>query len=368
MSTKEMMSAEEFEQMLQDSYTYKLNVADVVKGVAVKKEKDGYLVDIGAKTEAFLPIKEVVNFPEQNPDELIKLWEVKEFYVMKDEEDDEVAMLSLKKLSCAQAWQKLSELKSANENVMAKVVSSVKGGLIAEIEGLRGFVPSSQLRTGSPLDTQIGQEIEVKILEADPKRNKLILSQRQVYTQQRELVADEVISRLAVDQIVEGEIVRIADFGAFVDIDGIDGLLPISEISWERIKHPSDVVSLGQKIQVKVIKIDEELKRISLSLKRMGANPWDEIVDKLKEVDIIEGTINKITSFGAFINIYPGVEALLPSSEISEEFVNVQNMFSLGDKVEVLIKKFTPQEHRIGLSIKDIKKAQSQSAEAEKAE
>lgn len=356
MSTLETISADEFEKMLEDSYTYKLNVADVVKGVVVKKEKDGYLVDIGAKTEAFLPNREVSNFADKDPDEVIKLWDEKEFYVMKDEEDDEVAVLSLKKLSCAQAWQKLADIKASNENVMAKIVSTVKGGLIAEIEGLRGFIPSSQLRTGSPSDTQIGQEIEVKILEADPKRNKLILSQRQVYTQQREMVADEVISRLAVDQIVEGEIVRIADFGAFVDIDGIDGLLPISEISWERIKHPSDVVSLGQKIEVKVIKIDEDLKRISLSLKRMGANPWDEIADKFKEGDIIKGTINKITSFGAFINIYPGVEALLPSSEISDENVNVNQLYNLGDEIEVLIKKFTPQEHRIGLSVKDIVK------------
>ena len=356
MSTLETISADEFEKMLEDSYTYKLNVADVVKGVVVKKEKDGYLVDIGAKTEAFLPNREVSNFADKDPDEVIKLWDEKEFYVMKDEEDDEVAVLSLKKLSCAQAWQKLADIKANNENVMAKIVSTVKGGLIAEIEGLRGFIPSSQLRTGSPSDTQIGQEIEVKILEADPKRNKLILSQRQVYTQQREMVADEVISRLAVDQIVEGEIVRIADFGAFVDIDGIDGLLPISEISWERIKHPSDVVSLGQKIEVKVIKIDEDLKRISLSLKRMGANPWDEIADKFKEGDIIKGTINKITSFGAFINIYPGVEALLPSSEISDENVNVNQLYNLGDEIEVLIKKFTPQEHRIGLSVKDIAK------------
>ncbi len=356
MSTLETISADEFEKMLEDSYTYKLNVADVVKGVVVKKEKDGYLVDIGAKTEAFLPNREVSNFSDKDPDEVIKLWDEKEFYVMKDEEEDEVAVLSLKKLSCAQAWQKLSDIKANNENVMAKIVSTVKGGLIAEIEGLRGFIPSSQLRTGSPSDTQIGQEIEVKILEADPKRNKLILSQRQVYTQQREMVADEVISRLAVDQVVEGEIVRIADFGAFVDIDGIDGLLPISEISWERIKHPSDVVSLGQKIEVKVIKIDEDLKRISLSLKRMGANPWDEIADKFKEGDVIKGTINKITSFGAFINIYPGVEALLPSSEISDEYVNVNQLYNLGDEIEVLIKKFTPQEHRIGLSVKDIVK------------
>ncbi len=354
--TNETMSNQEFEQLLLNSYTYKINVADVVKGVVVKKEKDGYLVDIGAKTEAFLPNREISNFPDKNIDDIIKLWDEKEFYIIKDEEDDEVAILSLKKVSCAQAWQRLADIKTSNETATAKVVSSVKGGLIAEIEGLRGFIPSSQLRTGAPSEMQVGQDIEVKILEADPKRNKLILSQRQVYTQQREMVADEIISRLAVDQIVEGEVVRIADFGAFVDIEGIDGLLPISEISWERIKHPSDVIQLGQKIEVKIIKIDEDLKRISLSLKRMGANPWDEIVDKFKEGDIIKGTINKITSFGAFINIYPGVEALLPSSEISNGQVNINSMFNLGDEVEVLIKKFTPQEHRIGLSMKDIVK------------
>ena len=157
MTTTESISREEFEKMLEDSYTYKLNVADVVKGVVVKKEKDGYLVDIGAKTEAFLPNREVSNFSDKNPDEVIKLWDEKEFYVMKDEEDDEVATLSLRKLSCAQAWAKLSEIKNNNENAMAKVVSSVKGGLIAEIEGLRGFIPSSQLRTGAASDNQFGQ-------------------------------------------------------------------------------------------------------------------------------------------------------------------------------------------------------------------
>lgn len=351
-----MVSAEEYEALLENSYTYKLNVADIVKGVVVKKEKDGFLVDIGAKTEAFLPNYEVVNSREQNPDDFIKLWDEKEFYITKDEEENEVVELSLKKLAYAQAWQKLNEAKINNESINAVIVQTVKGGLIAEVHGLRGFIPSSQLRAGSGAETQVGAELEVKILEADPKRNKLILSQRQVYAQQREMVADEVISKLSVDQVIEGEVVRIADFGAFVDINGIDGLLPISEISWDRIKHPSDVITLGQKLQVKVIKIDEQLKRISLSLKRMGANPWDEIASKFAEGDIITGTVNKITSFGVFVNIFPGVEALLPSSEISDEYVNVNTMFNLGDEIKVQIKKFTPAEHRIGLSMKDMPK------------
>ena len=156
------------------------------------------------------------------------------------------------------------------------------------------------------------------------------------------------------DQVVSGNVVRITDFGAFVDINGIDGLLPISEISWQRIKHPSDVLTLGDTIEVKIIKIDNELKRISLSLKRMGENPWQQIEGQFEEGQIVKGTVNKVTTFGAFINIFPGVEALLPVSEMSDENVNPFNMFKVGSEVDVLIKKFTPKEHRIALSVKDI--------------
>ena len=205
-----------------------------------------------------------------------------------------------------------------------------------------------------PFDGLINQEIEVKVLEADAKRNKLILSQRQALAEQREQLVDDVISNLEIDQIVEGEVVRIADFGAFIDINGVDGLLPISEISWQRIKHPSDVLTLGQKIEVKILKIDEQLKRISLSLKRIGDNPWEEIEDKFKEGEVITGTVNKVTSFGAFINIFPGVEALLPVAEMEDANANPFDIYKAGDEIKVLIKKFTPQEHRIALSVKDI--------------
>jgi len=352
--TKTQTPLDDFEKLLEQSYTYKLNVADVVKGIVVKREKDGFLIDIGAKCEAFLPDREVSNFADKDPQEVLKLWEEREFFVVKDEDEDENIIVSLKKVACAQAWNKLQEAKANQETINAKVASTVKGGVIVEVMELRGFVPSSQLRTGSPTDGIVGQELELKVLEADPKRNKLILSQRQVFAQQREMVVDEVLSSLEIDQVVTGEVVRIADFGAFVDISGIDGLLPISEISWQRIKHPSDVISLGDKIEVKIIKIDNDLKRISLSLKRMGANPWDEIADKFKEGDVIKGTVNKVTSFGAFINIYPGVEALLPSAEMKNESESPFNVYRAGDEIDVLIKKFTPSEHRIGLSVKDI--------------
>lgn len=347
---------DDFVKLLEESYNYKFSVADVVKGIVVKQENEGFLIDIGAKTEAFLPNREISGVQDKDLSEVLKIGEVKEFYVLREEGNDEDSkiLLSLKKLSCAKAWQNLQNSKMENETVTAKVVSLVRGGVIVEVMDLRGFIPASQLRTGSPFDGLVGQSIEAKILEADAKRNKLILSQRQAIAEQREQVVDEIISNLELDSVVKGEVVRIADFGAFIDINGVDGLLPISEISWQRIKHPSDIISLGQHLEVKILKIDTDLKRISLSLKRMGDNPWEEIENKFEEGQVIKGTVNKVTSFGAFINIFPGVEALLPSSEMEPVNANPFNIYNIGDEVEVLIKKFTPQEHRIALSIKDI--------------
>lgn len=353
MTTTEKTKMDEFEKLLEESFSKSYTVADIVEGVVISKEQDGYLVSVkGAKTEAVLPDREIST--NADGEKVVELNESKEFYVLREENDDEPMVLSLKRLSCAQAWAQLNDAKNAGDTILAKVVSIVRGGVLVDVADLKGFIPSSQLRTGLPFDGLIDQKIEVKVLEADPKKNKLILSQRQAVAEQRDAVVDNVLSSLEEDMVVAGEVVRIADFGAFIDINGIDGLLPISEISWQRIKHPSDIIALGQKIEVKIIKIDTELKRISLSLKRMGENPWQQIEGQFKEGEIINGTVNKLTTFGAFINIFPGVEALLPASEMSNENVNPFNMYKVGDEVRVLIKKFTPQEHRIALSTKDI--------------
>lgn len=354
MTTVEKPKMDEFEKLLEESFTKTYNVADIVEGLVIRHDQDNYLVSVkGAKTEAILPEREVLFVDDKSP---LSVGDVKDFYVLREESDNEPMILSLKKIAYAQAWLQLNDAKTSGDTILAKVVSLVKGGVLVDVADLKGFIPSSQLRTGLPFEGLIDQKIEVKVLEADPKKNKLILSQRQAVAEQRDQVVDNVLSNLSEDQIVTGEVVRIADFGAFVDINGIDGLLPISEISWQRIKHPSDIIALGQKLEVKIIKIDNELKRISLSLKRMGENPWQQIEGQFKEGEIIKGTVNKITSFGAFINIFPGVEALLPASEMSNENVNPFNMFKVGDELEVLIKKFTPQEHRIALSTKDIEK------------
>lgn len=353
MKTEEKTKVDEFEKLLEESFAKSYNVADIVEGIVIRKDQESYLISVkGAKTEAILPDKEIPGGEDGKID--LEMGDVKDFYVVKEENDNEPMILSLKRIACAQAWTQLNDAKTSGDTILAKVVSLVKGGVLVDVADLKGFIPSSQLRTGLPFDGLIDQKIEVKVLEADPKKNKLILSQRQAVAEQRDQVVDDVLSSLSEDMTVAGEVVRIADFGAFVDINGIDGLLPISEISWQRIKHPSDILTLGAKIEVKIIKIDNELKRISLSLKRMGENPWQQIEGKFEEGQIIKGTVNKITGFGAFINIFPGVEALLPASEMSNENVNPFNMFKVGDEIEVLIKKFTPQEHRIALSTKDI--------------
>lgn len=343
---------DEFEMLLEESFAKTNTVADIVEGTVIKKEQDGYLVSVkGAKMEAFLSNRELSSDVEE-----LEIGDVREFYVLKEENNEDAMQLSLKRIAFAQAWAQLNDAKIQGDTILAKVVSTVKGGVLVDVADLKGFIPSSQLRTGTPFDGLIDQKIEVKVLEADPKKNKLILSQRQAVAEQRDQVVDNVLSSLEEGQVVKGNVVRITDFGAFVDINGIDGLLPISEISWQRIKHPSDVITLGDTIEVKIIKIDTELKRISLSLKRMGENPWQQIEGQFEEGQIVKGTVNKVTTFGAFINIFPGVEALLPVSEMSDENVNPFNMFKVGSEVDVLIKKFTPKEHRIALSVKDIQK------------
>lgn len=344
---------DEFEQLLEESFAKSNTVADIVEGTVIKKDQDGYLISVkGAKMEAVLPSRELSSDSEE-----LEVGDIREFYVLKEENNDEPMQLSLKRIAYAQAWAQLNDAKIQGDTILAKVEKTVKGGVLVDIADLKGFIPSSQLRTGTPFEGLIDTKIEVKVLEADPKKNKLILSQRQAVAEQRDQVVDNVLASLEEGQVVSGNVVRITDFGAFVDINGIDGLLPISEISWQRIKHPSDVITLGDTIEVKIIKIDNELKRISLSLKRMGENPWQQIEGQFEEGQVVKGTVNKVTTFGAFINIFPGVEALLPVSEMSEENVNPFNMFKVGDSVDVLIKKFTPKEHRIALSVKDIPSA-----------
>ena len=345
---------EEFEKLLEETLQIRYQQGDIVKGDVVQIERDGVLVDVGAKSEGFVPYKEISNMPVDSIEDVVKIGETHEFYILREENENGQLTLSLKRVAQARGWVKLEEQKKDDETIRAKISNVVKGGVVVDVYGLRGFVPASQLRVkGTTAEELIGMEIPMKILETDTKRNKLILSQRLAVQEEKAAQREKILSTLQAGQIVSGEVVRIADFGAFIDLGGLDGLLPISEISWERVSHPSDVLKVGQIVTTKVLKVDQEKGHISLSLKQMQPDPWQEIEDKFEEGRVISGTVRKIQSFGAFVQIYPGVDALLPTVEMSDQQnIKPEEVVQVGQEIKALIKKFAPKEHKISLSLK----------------
>lgn len=346
----------EFERLLSESFNYKFEQGDIVTGNVVRVERDGILVDVGGKSEGFVPIKEVSNVPVDNIEDVVKVSDRLEFYILREENENGQLTLSLKRVAQARGWVQLEQQKKSDETIRAKISQVVKGGVVVDVYGLRGFVPASQLRVkGTTPEELIGMEIPMKILETDTKRNKLILSQRLAVQEEKAAQREKILSTLEAGQTVTGEVVRIADFGAFIDLGGLDGLLPISEISWERVSHPSDVLKVGDMVTTKVLKVDREKGHISLSLKQMLPDPWKEIEDKFQEGQVINGTVRKIQSFGAFVQIYPGVDALLPTVEMSEQpNIKPEEVVHVGQELRAIIKKFSPKEHKISLSLRGV--------------
>ena len=358
----------EFERLLKEGkYNFKFEQGAIIKGKVIHLEKDGALVDIGGKSEAYVPYKELTNkIKRVDIEELVKIGEEHDFFVLREEEDGQI-VLSLKKVNQAQGWNKLEEAKKGNESLTGPVVSVVKGGVIVELFGIRGFIPTSQLRLkNSQEDNLIGTTLSVKLLEVDNRKNKLILSQKLAMQEEKADLREKTMQNLELGQVVPGEVVRVTDFGAFIDLGGIDGLLPISEFSWQRVNNPQDVLKTGQKIELKVLKIDRETNRISLSLKRMQNDPWNELEGKIKENELISGTVSKVANFGAFIEVAPGVEGLLPRSEITEdsEVPKVDDYIKAGEKIQVLVKRFAPNEHRLSLSLKEVKQNKAETVNA----
>lgn len=344
----------EFERLLSESPSFKFEQGAIVTGDVVRVERDGVLVDVCSKSEGFVPIKEISNFPFDAAEDLIKVGERREFYILREENENGQLTLSMKRVEQARGWVTLEQQKKNDDTIRAKISAVVKGGVVVDVYGLRGFVPASQLRVkGTTPEELIGMEIPMKILETDTKRNKLILSQRLAVQEEKAAQREKILTTLESGQVVTGEVVRIADFGAFIDLGGLDGLLPISEISWERVSHPSDVLKVGQNVTTKVLKVDQEKGHISLSLKQMQPDPWKEIEDKFQDGQIIDGTVRKIQSFGAFVQIYPGVDALLPTVEMSEQpNIKPEEVVQVGQKLKAIIKKFSPKEHKISLSLR----------------
>ena len=346
MTSKEL----DFEELLKQ-YDYKFQKGDLVKGVVCGYDGQGVMVDIGAKTIAVVPTREAVDKDEKLEDKFEKGKEY-EFLIIREEDEDGKFLLSRKKVDFAYAWKELEKLKETDETILGTVASIVKGGILVEVSGVRGFVPTSQLRSKES-EFEVGSKIELKILTLDSQQNNFILSNKKVYDDSAVEARKNVFSQIEAGQVVKGDVVRITDFGAFVDLGGIDGLLPLSQLSWRWIDHPTDVLNVGDKIDVEVIAVDHEKQRVSLSLKNLEPDPWVEAEKNIKEGDKIEGTITRIKHFGAFVEVFPGVEALLPHNEVIEVQNRTGNILQVGDKVMTYILKFNPTDRRIALTVNE---------------
>ena len=244
----------------------------------------------------------------------------------------------------------MEEIKAEDKIIEGTVVQVVNGGVLVEVLGIKVFVPSSHLRS-KETDTIVGSKLELKILSIDVLQNNFILSNRKVYSDNIEEVKKDVFGQLEVGQIVKGEVVRIADFGAFIDIGGVDGLLPLSQISWRWVDHPDDVLKIGEKIDVEIIGIDLDKQRVSLSLKNLEPDPWVEAKGKIHEGEIVKGKVTRIKHFGAFVEVYPCVEALLPQSEVMQYQNEHNTILDVGEVFDTVILKFNPDDKRISLSL-----------------
>jgi ribosomal protein S1 len=344
MASKEI----DFEELLKQ-YDYRFQKGDLVKGVVCGYDKQGVLVDIGAKTVAVSPEREVCE-KGQKCEEVLERNKEYEFLIIREEDEDGKFLLSYKRVSQAYAWQELEKAKAGDEIILATIAGIVKGGLLVDVSGVRGFIPSSQLR-GKESDLEVGGKIEVKILTLDPQQNNFILSNKKVYDDGAVEARQNVFSQIEPGQVVKGDVVRITDFGAFIDLGGIDGLLPLSQLSWRWIDHPTDILNVGDKIDVEVIAVDHDKQRVSLSLKNLEPDPWIEAEKQINEGDKVEGTITRIKHFGAFVEVFPGVEALLPHAEVTQYQNDKDTILKVGDKIETFVLKFNPNDKRISLSV-----------------
>ena len=342
-------SDSEFEALL-NKYDYSFQKGDLVKGIVCSYDSSGVIIDIGAKTAAYVPIKEAIVDKSVPVEETLKKNNEYEFLIIREEDEDGRFMLSYKKVAMAYSWRELEELKANDATVEGVIVAAVKGGVLVEVKGVRGFVPSSHLKLKST-ENIVGETLELKILTMDIQQGNFILSNRKVFNEDKDENKKNIFETLEVGQVVKGEVVRITDFGAFVYIGGIDALLPLSQISWRWVEHPSDILKVGDTISAEVIVIDHEKQRVSLSLKNLEKDPWLEAKDKIKDGDKIEGTITRIKHFGAFVEVFPCVEALLPNNELIE-YQNQKNIIlKVGDKIQTTILKYNPDDRRISLSI-----------------
>jgi small subunit ribosomal protein S1 len=329
---------------------------EVVSGIVVRIDKDEVLVDIGYKSEGVIPSNELSIRKNIDPSEEVELGEEVDALVLTKEDQDGRLIMSKKRARFEKAWRRIEAAAESGEPVEGTVIEVVKGGLIIDL-GVRGFLPASlvDIRRVPDLDQYMSTKIECKVIELNRSRNNVVLSRRAVLEEERKEQRQEILDRLQPGLVVEGQISNIVDFGAFVDLNGIDGLIHISELSWSHVNHPSEILNIGDTVAVKVLDIDRDRQRISLGLKQTQEDPWQRVVDTYRVGDELEGNVTKVVTFGAFVEILDGVEGLVHISELANHHVeNPREVVQPGDPVRVKILEIDSERRRLSLSVKRV--------------
>ena len=347
------ISDEQMNEMIDGTLT-DFDEGDLVDGVVVKLEHDEVLVDIGFKSEGVIPSRELSIRKDADPSDIVSLGDKIEALVLQKEDKDGRLILSKKRAEYERAWNRIEEKFKAGEVVTGEVIEVVKGGLILDI-GLRGFLPASlvDLRRVKDLDMYLNTEIEARVIEMDRNRNNVVLSRRVLLEEGRKNERAEILSKLSKGMRLKGTVSSIVDFGAFVDLGGIDGLVHISELSWNHVNHPSEVVKVGDEVEVEVLDVDLQRERISLGLKQTTEDPWRALVKKYPVGAIVEGSVTKLVPFGAFVDLGEGIEGLVHISEMANKHVDQPSQVThVGDKVQVKVMEIDLDRRRISLSMK----------------
>ena len=335
-----------------------VNVGDVVKGeVLAFDENKQVIVGIeGTGVEGVVPARELGVKADELEDKVSVGAMLDLVVISKIGSDKEGGsfLLSQRRLQARKVWDDIEKKFENGETITAPVTQVVKGGLVVDA-GVRGFIPASMIsdRYVEDLNQYKGQELKLQIVEIEPSENRLILSHKEAAKEEREAQRKEAMDKLTVGETVEGKVARLTNFGAFIDLGGVDGLVHVSEISYDHVNKPSDVLKVGQDVKVKVLDVDEEHGRISLSIKQTLPQPWDEVGEKIAEGDVLDGTVKRLTSFGAFVEVMPGVEGLVHISQISHKHIATPNeVLEPGQEVKVKVLSVDPVAHRLALSIK----------------
>lgn len=337
-----------------DATIKNFNDGDIVEGIVVKVDRDEVLVDIGYKTEGVVPSRELSIKQDVDPSDLVAVGDLIEALVLQKEDKEGRLILSKKRAQYERAWGSIEKIKEEDGVVKGTVIEVVKGGLIIDI-GLRGFLPASlvEMRRVRDLAPYIGKEVEAKIIELDKNRNNVVLSRRAFLEQSQSESRSTFLNNLAKGQIRKGVVSSIVNFGAFVDLGGVDGLVHVSELSWKHIDHPNEVVEVGQEVTVEVLDVDFERERVSLSLKSTQEDPWQHFARTHQIGQVVPGKVTKLVPFGAFVRVSDGIEGLVHISELAERHVEIpEQVVQVDDDVMVKVIDIDLDRRRISLSLK----------------